>query len=69
MKTCKDCKKEKPKKDFYIRSNGIVVPYCKVCHIKISGLWAKNNIEANREKARKWWRKNNLVDKKGKPIK
>src|SRR4051794_25459432 len=34
MKKCKDCGREKPEAEFYVkvRATGRLFPYCKVCH-------------------------------------
>jgi hypothetical protein len=58
-KICAKCGIEKNISKFYLRKTGYRDSYCKPCKTKTNLEWSRNNIEKNREKARKWWRKKN----------
>lgn len=48
-KICFACKKEKSLTDFYIRKDGWIHSYCKICNTIEKQKWAKNNLDKIRK--------------------
>ncbi len=61
MKYCPKCRQTKSFAEFHLRRSGPQAgqptSYCKPRRVTESIAWAKAHREANRAKARRWWRK------------